>query len=104
MKLCCKALFHRVEYNQNQLDDNKTYFFYYCRASLVARLVKNLPVCGRPGLGRFSGEGNGYPLQYSGLENSMDSIVYEVTTSQTELSDFHWKNMNLRDKLLQCKF
>ena len=26
-----------------------------------------------PGLGRYPGEGNGYPLQYSGLENSMDS-------------------------------
>ena len=25
-----------------------------------------------PGLGRSSGEGNGYPLQYSCLENSMD--------------------------------
>ena len=25
-----------------------------------------------PGLGRCPGEGNGYPLQYSGLENSMD--------------------------------
>ena len=25
-----------------------------------------------PGLGRSSGEGNGFPLQYSGLENSMD--------------------------------
>ena len=29
-----------------------------------------------PGLGRSPGEGNGYPLQYSGLENSMDSIVH----------------------------
>ena len=77
MKLCCKALFHRVEYNQNQLDDNKTYFFYYCRASLVARLVKNLPVCGRPGLGRFSGEGNGYPLQYSGLENRSQRVGHD---------------------------
>ena len=27
-----------------------------------------------PGLGRFPGEGNGYPLQYSGLENAMDYI------------------------------
>ena len=27
-----------------------------------------------PGLGRCPGEGNGYPLQYSGLENSMDSM------------------------------
>ena len=32
-----------------------------------------------PGLGRFPGEGNGYPLQYSGLENSMDCIVHWVT-------------------------
>ena len=29
-----------------------------------------------PGLGRSPGEGNGNPLQYSGLENSMDSIVH----------------------------
>ena len=29
-----------------------------------------------PGLGRSSGEGNGYPLQYSGMENSMDCIVH----------------------------
>ena len=31
-----------------------------------------------PGLGRYPGEGNGYPCQYSGLENSMDSIVHGV--------------------------
>jgi len=41
-----------------------------------------------PGLGRFPGEGKGYPLQYSGLENSMDSIVHGVTKSQTLMSDF----------------
>ena len=34
-----------------------------------------------PGLGRPPGEGKGYPLQYSGLENSMDSIVHGVTKS-----------------------
>jgi len=28
-----------------------------------------------PGLGKSSGEGNGYPLQYSGLEKSMDCVV-----------------------------
>ena len=39
-----------------------------------------------PGLGR-SGEGNGYPLQYSGLENSMYCIVYGVTKSWTRLND-----------------
>ena len=32
-----------------------------------------------PGLGRFPGKGKGYPLQYSGLENSMDFIVHGVT-------------------------
>ena len=36
-----------------------------------------------PGLGRFPGEGKGYPLQYSGLENSMDCIVHGVAKSQT---------------------
>ena len=36
-----------------------------------------------PGLGRSPGEGNGYPLQYSGLENSMDCIVHGVANSQT---------------------
>ena len=36
-----------------------------------------------PGLGRSLGEGNGNPLQYSGLENSMDCIVHEVAKSQT---------------------
>ena len=36
-----------------------------------------------PGLRRSPGEGNGYPLQYLGLENSMDCIVHGVTKSQT---------------------
>ena len=43
-----------------------------------------------PGLGRSPGEGRGYPLQYSGLENSMDCIVHGVaeldTTEQLSLS------------------
>ena len=42
-----------------------------------------------PGLGRFPGEGKGYPLQYSGLENSMECIVLGVAKSQTRLRDFH---------------
>ena len=43
-----------------------------------------------PGLGRSPGEGIGYPLQYSGLENSMDCIVHGVAKSWTRLSDFHF--------------
>ena len=36
-----------------------------------------------PGLGRSTAEGNGYPLQHSGLENSTDCIVYGITESDT---------------------
>ena len=43
-----------------------------------------------PGLGRSSGEGKLYPLQYSGLENSMDCIVHGIAKSQTGLNDFHF--------------
>ena len=39
-----------------------------------------------PGLERSPGEGNGYSLQYSGLENSMDRIGI----SGSRLSDFHF--------------
>ena len=46
-----------------------------------------------PGLGRCPGEGNSYPHQYSGLENSMDCILHGVSKSWTWLSDFHqWLN------------
>ena len=41
-----------------------------------------------PGSGRSPEEGKGYPLQYSGLENSMDCIVHGVAKIQTGLSDF----------------
>ena len=43
-----------------------------------------------PGLGRSPGEGNGYTLWYSGLENSMDCIVHGITKSLTQLNDFHF--------------
>ena len=42
-----------------------------------------------PGLGRSPEEGKGYPLQYSGLENSMDCIVHGVTKSWIRLNHFH---------------
>ena len=70
----------------------------YSRASLVAQVLKNPSamqetwVCSLglfPRLGRSLGEGKGYPLQHSGLENSMYCIVHGVAKSQTRLSDFH---------------
>jgi len=47
-----------------------------------------------PWLGRCPGEGKGYPLQYSGLENSLDCTVHGVTKSWTWVSDFHFTSMN----------
>ena len=65
--------------------------------SRVAQMVKNLPVVQEimsliPGSGRSPGEGNGYPLQHSCLENSMDrgarqATVHGVTKSWTRLSN-----------------
>ena len=65
------------------------------RASLIAQLVKNLRATPETPV-RFLGKedplekGKATPLQYSGLENSMDCIVHGVTKSQTRLSDFHF--------------
>ena len=66
-------------------------------------VVKNLPANAEnsrdtgsiPGSGRFPGVGDGNPLQYSCLENSMDrgawwAIVNRVTKSGTQLSELSW--------------
>ena len=47
-----------------------------------------------PGLVRSPGEGNGYPLQYSGLENSLECVVHGVARSGTRLSNFHFHHRN----------
>ena len=74
-----------------------THGIIYIRASLVAQLVKNPPAVQETrvrslGWKDSPGEGKGYPLQYSGLENSMDYTVHGVTRSWTGLSDFHFPN------------
>ena len=60
-----------------------------------------------PGLGRSPGEGKGFPLQYSGLENSMDCIVHGVAKSRTRLSDshflIHWTTREVQ-KCLHIKY
>ena len=64
----------------------------------VAQLVKE-SACNAgylsliPGLGRSPGEGIGYPLQYSGLENSMEYIVHGVAKSRTRLSEFFFTSL-----------
>ena len=70
------------------------------KSSEVALVVKDPPanaedardVGSIPGLGGFPGEGNGNPLQYSCLENSMDTgawrdIVHGLAKSWTQLND-----------------
>ena len=61
----------------------------------MAQLVKILPAMWETWVHSLGWKdplekGTGYPLQYSGLENSMDCIVYGVAKSQTRLSDFHF--------------
>ena len=57
-----------------------------------------------PGLGRSPGEGKGYPLQYSGMENSMDCIVHGVTKSRTRLSNFHFHYFHIQNSKHMCKY
>ena len=56
-----------------------------------------------PGLGRSPGEGKGYPLQYSALENPKDYTVHGVTKSQIQLSDFHFPGVSSNLTLLKNK-
>ena len=51
-----------------------------------------------PGLGRSPGEGKGYPLQYYGIETSMDYTVHGVARSWTQVSYFHFQGL-YRDRL-----
>ena len=71
----------------------------------MAQLVKNLPAMQKastPGLGRSPGEGKGYPLQYPGLENSMDYIVHGVAKSRTWLSNWTTTPLLLLLSLTSC--
>ena len=67
-------------------------------AFLVAQMVKESTcnvgdLSSIPGLGRSPGEGKGYPLQYSGLKNSMDYTVHGVAKSRIRLTDFHFSHL-----------
>jgi len=58
----------------------------------MAQLVNNPPAMQKTWVQSLRwedspGKGKGYPLQYSGLENSMDCIVHEV---ESDMTDFHF--------------
>ena len=96
-----RAVIHGVAKSRTRLSDWTEPNWKYMRASQVALVVKNLPANAEdareassiPGSGRPPEEGNGYPLQYSCLENSVDrgvwwAMVHSVAKSWTWLS--HW--------------
>ena len=58
--------------------------------SSIFSFLRNLHLGSIPGLGRSPGEGQRYPLQYSGLENSMGYTLHVVAKSGTQLRDFHF--------------
>ena len=60
--------------------------FFFFLASLVAQMVKNLPAVQETWV-QFPGEGNGNPLQYSCLENSMDCGAWQATVHGIAESD-----------------
>ena len=75
-------------------------------ASLVAQTVKNLPAIQETwvqplGWEDSLGEGNGNPLQYSGLEKSMDRGAWQasqwVAESQIQMSKFYFCFKSLKD-------
>ena len=80
---------------------NFRFSLYYCTNSFPVSSVGKESTCNVgdlgwiPGLGRSPGEGNSYPLQYSGLENFMDYIVHGVAKRQTRLSDFPFHSTNI---------
>ena len=55
-----------------------------------------------PELGRSPGERKGYPLQYSGLENSMNCVVHGVVNSCTRLGDYHILFISQTCEVLFC--
>ena len=70
----------------------------------MAQSIKNLPEVWETWVQSLGwedplGEGNGYPLQYSDLENSMDCTVNGITKSQTQLSDFNFISLISDTKL-----
>ena len=56
-----------------------------------------------PGLGRSLGEGKGYPLQYSGLDNSMDCIAHGVAKRRTRPTDLK-KKKEMKENWISCQW
>ena len=90
------------EISQSQISYDATYVWAFLCGSAGKESACNSGDLGSiPGLGTSPVEGKGYPLQYSGLENSMDCVVHGVaesdTTEQLSLSYVETKKKKKRD-------
>ena len=87
--VCVCVFVHMCVYSINMGD---CFMVGFSCGSAVKESACNIGDLGSiPGLGRSSGEGKGYPLQYSVLENSVQNTVHGFAKSQTRLSDFHFR-------------
>ena len=81
----------KIEENLSFIEDIILLYLYVPCGSAGKESTCNVGELGLiPGLGRSPGEANSYPLQYSGLENFMDSIVHGIAKSWTQLRGFHF--------------
>ena len=107
LKCClCEPYYHQISELTTETCPSSEFLHYLLYVQYIASLCFPFGLAGKksvchsgdlgliPGLGRSPGEGKGYPLQYSGLENSMDHMFHgdmehvRVAKSQTRLSDF----------------
>ena len=85
---CCH---HILYYNYPITDKHQCFHLGFPCGSAFKESACNAGDLGSiPGLGRSPREGKGYPLQYSGLENSMDCIVHGFAES-----DFHFHFLSM---------
>ena len=97
-----RSLVHALPFTGEEMEDIPLSLIYLCLVQAFSKYLGGSDckesACNAgdpgsiPGLGRSPGEGNGYPLQYSCLENPMDRVAWwaaahEVTKSQTPLND-----------------
>ena len=77
-----------TDFNKFNLNQLKSILGFSCGSDGKESACNERDLGSIPRLERSPGEGKGYPLWYSGLENSMDYIVHGVTKDRTQLSAF----------------
>ena len=79
----CSPLSHKESGTTERLTLTYLFLGFPCGSAGKESACNEGDLGSTAGLGRSPGEGEGFPLQYSGLENSMDCIAHGVAKSQT---------------------